>query len=199
LPQSVTRLKSLLGRRGFATAVAEEAKLSREIQTLREIDLVGRISAPDGLGITSIFKPMRHRLYIHLVWTTRGRERLIDRDLARFLCRFLRAMARKERAYVLEIGLVQTHIHVLARVHPTNSISSLVKRLKGASSAIAGEEGLGKTAKLYWAKGYSVQSVSSRSLDTVRAYLRRQPAHHESEAIVGWEGDMPEYDAAGVA
>ena len=141
---------------------------------------------------------MRHRLYIHLVWTTRGRERLIDRDLARFLCRFLRAMARKERAYILEIGLVQTHVHVLARVHPTNSISSLVKRLKGASSAVAAEEGLGKTAKLYWAKGYSVQSVGSRSLDTVRAYLRSQPTHHGSEAIVGWDGDMPEYDTASV-
>jgi hypothetical protein len=46
---------------------------------------------------------VRHRLYVHLVWTTRGRERLINLELARFLCRFLRAMARKERSYVLEI------------------------------------------------------------------------------------------------
>ena len=61
---------------------------------------------------------MRHRLYVHLVWTTRERARLIDRDLARFLCGFLRAMARKERAYVLEIGMVQTHVHLLVRVHP---------------------------------------------------------------------------------
>ena len=78
---------------------------------------------------------MRHRLYIHLVWTTRARERLIDRDLARFLCRFLRAMARKERAYTLELGMVQTHVHLLGRVHPTAAVSQLVKRLKGASSA----------------------------------------------------------------
>lgn len=139
---------------------------------------------------------MRHRLYIHLVWTTRGRERLIDRDLARFLCRFLRSMARKERAYILEIGMVQTHVHLLARVHPTNSISCLVKRLKGTSSAIAAQEGVGRIGRLYWAKGYSVQSVSTRSIDMVRAYLRRQPIHHPGEAIVGWDGDVPEYDDA---
>ena len=141
---------------------------------------------------------MRHRLYIHLVWTTRGRERLIDPDLARFLCRFLRAVARKEKAYILEIGIVQTHVHLLARVHPTKPVSSLVKRLKGASSAVAAQEGYGGPGRLYWAKGYSVQSVSLRALDVVRAYLRRQPNHHPEEAIVGWDGDRPEYDNANV-
>ncbi len=40
--------------------------------------------------MTTQVRPVRHRLYVHLVWTTRGRERLIDPDLARFLCRFLR-------------------------------------------------------------------------------------------------------------
>jgi len=142
---------------------------------------------------------MRHRLYIHLVWTTRARAPLIDAALARFLCRFLRAMARKERAYILEIGMVQTHVHLLARLHPTTPVSALVKRLKGASSAVAAQEGLGSLGRLYWAKGYSVQSVSAQALDVVRAYLRRQPIHHPEEAIVGWGGDVPEYDNANVA
>lgn len=92
--------------------------------------------------------PVRHLLYVHLVWTTRGRERLIDPDLARFLCRFLRAMARKERAHVLEIGMVQTHVHLLARLHPTVPVSTLVKRLKGASSAVAAQEELGSQGRL---------------------------------------------------
>jgi len=140
---------------------------------------------------------VRHRLYIHLVWITRGRERLIDPDLARFLCRFLRAMTRKERAYVLEIGMVQTHVHLLIRLHPTVPVSTLVKRLKGASSAVAAQERLGGPGRLYWAKGYSVESVSARALDPVRRYLRGQPTHQPDEAIVGWEGDMPEYDQAG--
>jgi len=140
---------------------------------------------------------VRHRLYVHLVWTTRGRERLIDPELARFLCRFLRAMARKERAYVLEIGMVQTHVHLLARLHPTVPVSTLVKRLKGASSAVAAREGLGGQGRLSWAKSYSVESVSGRALEPVRGYLRGQPTHHPYEAIVGWEGDTPEYDQAG--
>lgn len=141
---------------------------------------------------------MYHRLYLHIVWTTRGRERLIDAPTARFLCKVLRAMARKERSYLLEIGIVQTHVHLLARIRPTENVSALVKRLKGASSAIAGKAGVSCGGlKLYWAKGYSVQSVSPQALDGVRRYIRSQPQHHPDEAIAGWAGDVAsEYDAS---
>lgn len=94
--------------------------------------------------------------------------------------------------------MVQTHVHLLARVHPTVPVSSLVKRLKGASSAVATQEGLGGGSRLSWAKGYSVESVSGPALERVRAYLRHQPIHHPTEAITEWEGDTPEYDTAHV-
>ena len=106
-------------------------------------------------------------------------------------------MARKERAYVLEIGMVQTHVHLLVRLHPMAAVSSLVKRLKGASSAVAAQEGLGTQGRLYWAKGYAVRSVSPQTIEAIRHYLRGQPSHHPSDAIIGWEGDRAsEYDAA---
>lgn len=141
---------------------------------------------------------MYHRIYAHLVWTTRDRERLIDAPAADFLCRVLRAMARKENSYLLKIGMVQTHVHVLARMKPTTPVSALIKRMKGGSSALAGKSGLSCGGfKLYWAKGYAVHSVSPRSLESVRKYLRRQPQHHPTEAIVGWEGDpASEYDVS---
>lgn len=141
---------------------------------------------------------MYHRIYAHLVWTTRDRERLIDAPAARFLCRVLRAMARKENCYLLEIGMVQTHVHVLARMKPTTPVSALIKRLKGGSSALAGRSGLSCGGlKLYWAKGYAVHSVSPRGLDSVRKYLRSQPGHHPGQAIEGWEGDVAaEYDVS---
>jgi REP element-mobilizing transposase RayT len=79
-----------------------------------------------------------HHLYYHLTWTTRGRDRLIDAGLANFLCRYLRAVARQERAHVLEVGMVATHVHVLLRAHPTTDLTRLVQRAKGGSSALAG-------------------------------------------------------------
>lgn len=134
---------------------------------------------------------MYHRLYLHLVWTTRGRARLIDAPIANFLCRVLRAVARKEQATVLQVGIVQTHVHVLVRTHPTRCISHLVQRLKGVTSVLSCREGLGATSgRLFWAKGYSVQTVSIGILPQVRGYLRAQPRHHPDEAIPGWRGDV---------
>ena len=99
---------------------------------------------------------------------------------------------------MLEIGLVATHVHLLVRMAPTTDIVRLVQRLKGGSSAIANREQPSMTGqRLRWTKGYSIQTVSPRALESVRGYLRQQPEHHPSDAIPGWKGDEPEYELAG--
>lgn len=142
---------------------------------------------------------MRHRLYCHLVWKTRASAPLIDAEMASFLCRFFRSIARRERAQVLEVGLVADHAHLLVRLHPGTDLPRLVQRLKGSSAAVWGKEYRGQTDRaLRWSKGYAVQSVSPRSLAAVRVYLRAQAEHHPAGAIRGWTGDSGTYDGTGV-
>jgi REP element-mobilizing transposase RayT len=74
-----------------------------------------------------------HHVYVHVVWTTRDRVARIDAPLAEFLCRFLRDVARQERALILEIGLVATHVHLLARLHPTTRLPRLMRASKAAA------------------------------------------------------------------
>lgn len=141
---------------------------------------------------------VRDRIFCHIIWTTRDRAPLLDAGLATFLCRFLRSVALQERAHILEIGMVATHVHILIRLSPVTSIPKLMQRLKGASSVIAGRERHSTTgAELLWNKGYSIQSVSPRSLIAVRGYLRSQPRRHPREAIPAWDGDHPEYERTG--
>jgi putative transposase len=151
-----------------------------------------------GQTVVDTFIPVIHRLYCHIVWTTRGRERLIDAGLARFLCAFLRGVAGQERTQILEIGMVRTHVHLLVRLHPTTRLDRLLQRLKGGSAAIAGKERHSTEGhQLRWAKGYSIHSVSARSVAAVRDYLRAQPRRHPDAVIPGWSGDQPEYEVAG--
>ena len=135
---------------------------------------------------------MWHRLYFHVVWTTRDREPLIDARYAVFLSRFLRAVARQERSQILEIGLVATHVHLLIQMHPTTSLPRLLQRLKGGSSVIGTRQRRGDSVELRWARGYSITSVGPRALPRVRQYLRTQARRHPSEAIRGWTGDRVE-------
>ncbi len=136
---------------------------------------------------------MRHRLFLHLTWTTFARRPLIDAQVACFLDRALRAIASQERARVLELGIVSTHVHLVTRVHPCTILTRLVQRLKGSTATLANRE-LG--TRLRWAKGYSVESVSVRAIWDVRMYVRNQPAHHPDQAIVGW-GAASLHDASG--
>ncbi len=77
---------------------------------------------------------MRHRLYYHLIWATRGRLPLLTAELAIFLCHYLRSIARQERAHVLEVGMVTTHLHLLVRTEPPVGLSRLVQRVQGGSA-----------------------------------------------------------------
>jgi putative transposase len=133
---------------------------------------------------------MRHRIYLHLVWTTLDRVPLINLDGAKFLCRYLRSITEEERARVLAMGIVSTHVHLLVASHPGTNLPKLVQRLKGASSRVANKEG--KTPidhPLKWAEGYNIQSVSLSLLETTRQYVLNQNAHHPTEVIEGWQGD----------
>ena len=130
---------------------------------------------------------MRHRIYVHLSWTTRDRAALIDCRLARFLERFLAAVARQERSQLLAIGVVTTHVHLLLRLHPTTSVPRLVQRLKGGSSVLATRDGHRSGEKaLRWEKGYNIQSVSETALKRVSHYVEAQPFRHPGEAVAGW-------------
>ncbi len=130
---------------------------------------------------------MRHRLFVHLTWITRGRQPLIEVQRAEFLNRYLTCVARQERAEIWAMGIVSTHVHLLVRLHPATDISRLAQRFKGGSAVLAEREGHGpKNQPLRWAKGYDVQSVSPRALLDVRRYIGQQNSRHPDEAIPGW-------------
>ena len=129
---------------------------------------------------------MRDRLYVHIVWTTRDRQPLIDAPVAAFLATHLPLIVRQERGSALELGLVSTHLHLLLRIHPSTSIPRLLQRMKGGTAVGAVTVRDRALGPLRWAKGYSISSVSERAIRRVGAYVREQHLRHPTEAIEGW-------------
>lgn len=125
-------------------------------------------------------------LLYHLVWRTRNNEPMITAAVAHFLSRYLPAVGHQEKATILAMGIVSTHIHLLVRTAPTTGIPRLVQRFKGGSSRVAEIEG--HSQRLHWANGYSITSVGTRDIPRVLEYLQSQPNRHASEAIPGWSG-----------
>jgi putative transposase len=139
---------------------------------------------------------MRHRLFIHLIWTTRFRAPQIDDRVAAYLATNLPIIARQERARVLELGIVRTHLHMLVRMHPTTDLPRMTQRMKGGTAMALNR--IYPRLELFWAKGYDVETINSRILATVQAYVRNQHHHHPNDAIRGWPPDSAAHQPNGI-
>jgi REP element-mobilizing transposase RayT len=128
---------------------------------------------------------MHHRFAVHIVWTTRNREPTINRDRATYLWENLPIIARQERALLLELGMVTTHLHLLLCLHPTTVVPRMLQRMKGGTAALMNRQ-VRTATDFKWAKGYSLTSVCPRHLDIIASYVRNQPNRHPAEAIEGW-------------
>src|SRR6266540_4454398 len=123
------------------------------------------------------------RIYALLTWTTLRRLPLIHGAAAAFLRRALPEIARRHDTRVIELGVVRNHVHVVIELPSRIDIPRLVQGLKGASARIANRDGLMPRARLRWADGYDLRSVSVRQLEDARRYVRTQAEHHPDLAI----------------
>jgi REP element-mobilizing transposase RayT len=107
------------------------------------------------------------RLLVHLVWTTRGRNHWLE----------------PERDPWLPAALRPDHVHMLVRLSPRVSTSSLAHGIKGASSVALAAE-LGQPFR--WQAGYFAESV--REVHALAVYIGAQREHHRDATVLeSWE------------
>jgi len=118
------------------------------------------------------------QLYVHLVWSTKEREDLIDMDLQDRLYKYMGGITNGEKATLLAIGGIANHVHLLIGLPLTLSIPLLVKQLKGSSSRWINEDFKGEKS-FSWQVGYGAFSVSTSLVPVVKRYIDRQEEHHK--------------------
>src|SRR5438552_11177913 len=127
-----------------------------------------------------------HQIYIHLAWTTRDRQPVIDRATRDFLGDYFRRTAIREHADVVVLAILRTHVHLLVRTAPRIDIPRLVQFLKGGSSYAASRLP-GNILGLRWSREYSATMVSPKQLAGSIRYIEEQASHHPGEGVEGAE------------
>jgi REP element-mobilizing transposase RayT len=107
---------------------------------------------------------------------------MIDAATRDFLTDFFRRTIIRERAELIQIAILKTHVHLLIRTPPRFDLPHLLQLLKGGSS-YAASRARGNILGLRWNKAYSVTTVSPRALARAVEYLNSQDARHPDEAI----------------
>jgi putative transposase len=117
------------------------------------------------------------RCWVHLIWGTLDRDKLLNKIAAARVSRYLAEYAEKEGIY-MKINYVNAdHVHALVDLPTSLSIEKAMQLLKGSSSHWVNSKNL-ITGKFAWGRGYGAFSVSESNLDQVARYIANQEEHH---------------------
>ncbi len=118
-------------------------------------------------------------IFLHLTWHTKLSRPLLSSDVETLTRQCLREKAAAlGDIQIIEIGGIETHVHLAVTIEPTVTISEMVGALKGYSSHEVNRR-LGMAAKaLEWQTGYGVVSFGAKDLPWVVAYIQNQREHH---------------------
>ncbi len=124
-----------------------------------------------------------HRLFYHIVWTTKFREPLITEEIEKFLFRFLENKAKRFGCFIHKCNGTKDHIHLAISIPPAARISDIIGKLKGSSSYFLNKE-LKITNDFQWQRGYGVFSFSEKNLPTIIKYIENQKEHHRKKSTI---------------
>jgi REP-associated tyrosine transposase len=115
--------------------------------------------------------------WIHVIWGTLNREKLLNKRAAADLSRYLGEYAEKQGVY-MKINYVNAdHVHALIDLPSAFSMEKLTQLLKGSSSHWINSNDV-ISGKFAWGRGYGAFSVSESNVNQVARYIANQEEHH---------------------
>jgi REP-associated tyrosine transposase len=122
------------------------------------------------------------RCWIHLIWGTLNRDRVLNKKATTRLSRYLIEYADEQAVY-MKINFVNPdHVHALIDLPTGFSIEKMVQLLKGSSSHWVNSSDL-VTGKFAWGRGYGAFSVSHSNVNLVTQYIAEQEKHHRQHTF----------------
>jgi len=124
------------------------------------------------------------RIYIHLIWATKNRERLFFGSPMEKTTSHLLEKAKSESIPFISLNIQPEHIHGIIDLPTDKCLADFMKKIKGECSFWINQSKL-FPIKFNWGRGYGGYSVSASQLETVKRYIQNQDAHHKNKSFKG--------------
>ena len=122
------------------------------------------------------------RVWLHLVWATLERRRLLDKAAAVRLSGYLTQYASEKGIYMRINYVNPEHVHAVIDLPTRLCIEDAMQFLKGGSSHWINENSL-VAGKFGWGRGYGAFSVSHSGIEEVGKYIADQEEHHRKRSF----------------
>jgi len=117
----------------------------------------------------------------HIVFATKYRRPTIKDDIQERLYAYMGGILRSNKGYMMEIGGVEDHVHILAGMSPSLAVSDVIRDVKASSSKWLTEEANVRDFK--WQKGFGAFTVSYDRIEAIRKYIGKQKEHHKTKTF----------------
>ena len=122
------------------------------------------------------------KIWVHLVFTTKNREPMLERSVRKIVFQHIRKNARGKEIYIDCVNGFSDHCHCLISLGREQTISKVAQLIKGESSFWINKQELCKE-KFKWQDDYWAASVSESHVERLRRYIFRQEEHHNKQSF----------------
>jgi putative transposase len=118
------------------------------------------------------------QLYIQCVFAPKYRMALLQPEWDERLRQYISTIAKTNGHKMIAINNMPDHIHLFVGLNPNQSVSEMMRIIKGDSSEWINKERL-TSRKFQWQEGYGAFSYSRSQIDVVAKYVLNQQEHHK--------------------
>ena len=122
------------------------------------------------------------KLYYHCVFRTKGNRLFLTAEVSEELNRYFVGIARQKDIFLIRVGGIEDHRHLLFELKPNQCVSDAMAALKANSSRWIRQK-FPQMRDFGWQEGYSVFSVSASAKDTLIKYIDNQEEHHKKRTF----------------
>jgi REP element-mobilizing transposase RayT len=116
------------------------------------------------------------------VWSTKNREPLIDKRIKKELYAYLAGICNKLECYVLQVGGIEDHVHIICELSRKIPLMKLLEEIKSHSSKWIKTKG-NHYQNFYWQNGYGAFSVNPKEVNILVNYIKNQEEHHKKRSF----------------
>ncbi len=122
------------------------------------------------------------KILLHLVFSTKNREKNIPGHLRGALHAYLAGICRARGSDAFRVGGTDDHVHIACTLPRTLTVAKLVEEIKKASSIWLKQQD-GGPRHFSWQSGYGGFSLGQSQLPKLLQYLDNQEEHHRTKSF----------------
>ena len=118
-------------------------------------------------------------LYYHIVWCVKYRHKILLNDIKDDLIDIIKNICINNNYELVEINIDLDHVHLFIGLSPQDSISVVMKTLKGVSARLLNSKHKNELSKVLddghiWSPSYYIATTSDNIMDNIKKYIIKQ-------------------------